>query len=469
MSIEKRISANFKIASTFDHRMKVASFELESHIPPEIQAFIERIRPDPRYCYMHVIAMSDGPTYGSNLNGDVFRADELCGMQEPDEVEKNIDQLSGLSVPRYKTFETAKFFRHHANSPYDPSYGDVPVADWNDPMRRVELIIRIFRDKDPETAQHIDRGGIVPVSMGCRIHHEKCLYCGNENEFTSQRCNHLRDMMNEIMPDGRLVAADNFKPRFFDISKVTIPADPIALSLGKVASVRTVVSMSLSPNQAYDILDRTKMSAWRIKWSEIDKEVAGGPTINDLRQDDAPATTPSEVSPGEKFSPEELRAMIDQCGGDVDQIISTLSAAGVVLDPEELSHLTMAATQHADPDAIAKDAELVAPLRVSLDNFNTALYDTNLSKISARSGFSVSAPSIDWEPQKMAEQGTPTEVIDLYSYYRKLIGSLTTSGFQKSAHLNPALRTLVADEGFPDPNRVQAAMYYLAFAGAATN
>ena len=83
MSIEKRISANFKIASTIDQRMKVASFELESYIPSEIQSFMDRIRPDPRYCYMHVIAMSDGPTYGSNLNGDIFRAAELCGMQTP--------------------------------------------------------------------------------------------------------------------------------------------------------------------------------------------------------------------------------------------------------------------------------------------------------------------------------------------------------------------------------------------------
>jgi len=465
MSIEKRIHANFKVASSIDQRSKFASFEPEAYVPPEIQDFINTVRPDPRYCYMHTIAMSDGPTYGSNLNGDIFRADELLGMQEPDEVEKNVDQLRGLSVPRYKTFETAKFFHHHANSDYDPWFGDVPLAAWNIPMRRVELIIRIHRDRDPRSASIIDDGGIIPVSMGCRIHHERCIYCGHENEFTSQRCSHLRDLMNEIMPDGRLIAADNFKPRFFDISKVTIPADPIALSQGKVAS-RGFVSMSLSKNTAYDILDRTKTAAWRIKWSEIDKEV-GGTTVNDLRPENRPAMQ-ADTEP-EPFSSDELKQMIEQCGGDINEVISTLAASGVVLSPAELSQLTIHATEHGDEDALQKDAELVAPVRVSLDNFSNALYHAHLTKISARSGFVTSSPLSGWEPQKMASQGAPEEVVDLYSYYRRLISSFSLDGFQKSAHLNPALRTLIAPEGSPDPNRVQAAMYYLAFAGIATD
>jgi hypothetical protein len=461
--IEKYISANFKIASVFDGgspAVKTAGFEPEGYVPPEIEQFIQNVQPDPRYRYMHTIAMSDGPTYGSNLNGDVFRADELTGLQGQDEADKNPAPYTGQQIPRYKTFETAKFFHHHDNSPESPAYGDVPLAAWNEPMQRVELIVRIFVDRDPRSAQQLDAGGTIPVSMGCRIAHEKCMYCGHENEFTFQRCDHLKNHMNEIMPDGRLVAADNFKPRFFDISKVTIPADPIALSLGKVAS-----AMPIPPKKRADkdVFQTPKSSSWRQKWSEIEKELpAGGAQISDLRPDEDSGSAPtSDDTPS--FSADDMKVMLSEANNDMNQIVSTLTASGVVLSPVEFAHLVLEATKADDSSAEEKDAEVLAPTRLSLDNFSHALYHALQQKIAARSGFVVRGPATGWESTKIAG---PELVSDLYAYYRSLLGSLTVDHFIKSATINQTLRSLT---GSPvDHDRVKSAMYHLAFAGIST-
>lgn len=464
MAIEKIISADWEVRHSFAEPMKIASgYTPETYVHPEIQQFAETVQPDPRFCYAHVIAMSDGGHYGSNMNGDWFKAAELTGMQSPEEAIKNEGDLAGTPVPRFKTFEQAKFFKHHDNSNFSPYFGDVPLAVWNDAMKRVELIIRIFRQAIPEmvgsvgapdVAIRIDNGGYITVSMGCRIHHEQCMYCGNENEFVSQRCDHLKNHMNEIMPDGRLVAADNFGMRFFDISNVTIPADPIAYSLGKVAAQRAF----MPGNPAYDRVDLEKLSEWRRKWAEIEKEVSSDGSLASQPNDVAPLGTTEEEP--EQFSEEELQGMLAQANGNIDEVVSTLTAAGVVLSPVELAHLSALATPE-------KAAEFAAPTSLSLDNFNYGLYHSLADRLSTRSGFMAPCPIQGWEPSKLAEQGeAAAEVADYYSYYRSLICSLTTDGFTKSAYRNPVLRELVSGDDGHD--RVKAAMYYLAFAGLST-
>jgi hypothetical protein len=488
VAIEKYISADWEVRNTFDEPVKIASgFQPEAYVHPEIQKFAEEITPDPKVCYAHVIAMSDGGHYGSNMNGDWFRQDELTGMQSPEEAAKNVGDMNGTPVPRFKTFEQAKFFRHHANGQYDPFYGDVPLAVWNEAMKRVELIIRIFREAipeiegshgAPEIALKIDGGGHITVSMGCRIHHEQCMYCGNENEYVSQRCPHLKNQMNEIMPDGRLVAADNFGMRFFDISDVTIPADPIAYSLGKVAEFDPAAPRDYKSrlqrmrerrgedehgrplgekNAAYDVVDGEKHSIWRKKWAEIEKEIPCGMTIDDVKFDEPKRTS----EPMTQFDTDELRTMVKNASG-MNQIVSTLAACGVVLLPHELVGLSVLSNAEL-VNSPFKTAEFDAPTSLSLDNFSYGLYHSIQSKFADRSGFLAPCPETGWEPEKLAEYA---EVGDYYAYYRKLLGSLTVDDFTKSAYHNPLLRELIGDAD--DHERVKAAMYYLAHAGIAT-
>ena len=469
MSIEKYISTDWRVENVFDGSTKTAGVKLDTHVPPEIEEFARNVEPDPKFCYAHMIAMSDASHYGSNLNGDRFRSDELTAEQPPEEAAKNRGKFKDIQVPRYKTFETAKFYRNHANSPSDPHYGDVPVAAWNEPMQRVELVIRIYRDAAgmgdgacpaPDIIGKLERGDTLNSSMGCRIHHERCEYCGHENELVKDRCDHLKYMMNRIMPDGRKVSADNFGPNFFDISDVGIPADPVASSLGKVAAA-DVLDKPKTANVAKDVTDLFQFatkSAWRKKWAEMEKEVPTSTPISALTPD-------SDVQSTHEFptqlSEQELKAMLDASNGDIDSVVSTLTACGVVLSPVELAHLSQLAT----PEGAVQHA---APTSVALNKFAHAVYAAAQSAIDARSGFNTPVLASGWEPTKIAESGedSAVEMAAYYAYYRTLISSLPVSDFTKEAYRNSAVRAIGGET--IDYNRVKTALHHLAHAGLAT-
>lgn len=432
--IEKYIDINFYVSGRVTDQAKIAAFDPEVHIPPEIGAFVNQLQPDPRYSYMHTIAMSDGDSYGSNMNGDVFSWDELLGMQSPEEALKNPGDVRGVCLPRYKTFEQAKFYKHHANSPFDDSFGDVPLAVINIPMRRIELIIRIARENvnddagsiihhgAPDVCDRLDGGGVVPVSMGTRIGYEKCNYCGHENELISQRCSHLANQMGELMPNGIKIAALNFRPRFFDISKVTIPADPIALSLSKVAAF---MPKPKGPNKAKDCV--SKHSSWRLKWSEMVKEIPPDAVEAVCCKDPG---EPEAEAPAE-FSDEELKSAA-ACGSFGD-VLSTTTAMGIVLSPVELVRL---ASIYGAVDV--NDADVS---NIDVFNVNYGVVNALKGKFAERSGFVIGLHAGDWHPTKIAESGH-VDVSDFYAFYRTAIATTPVSAITKAASVIPALRNL---------------------------
>lgn len=62
----------------------------------------------------------------------------------------------------------------------------------------------------------------------CRVPFDVCSICGNRAKTRATYCDHLNNHMNKVLPDGQRVYAVNTMPKFFDISKVTIPAEPTA-------------------------------------------------------------------------------------------------------------------------------------------------------------------------------------------------------------------------------------------------
>lgn len=432
--IEKHISNAIKVCGLVENT-KIASFEPDIHIPEEVQNFVANLQPDPRFAYMHAIAMSDGDSYGSNMNGDVFTWDELIGNQDEAEAAKNKGDLAGVSIPRYKTFEQAKFFKHHANSDYDKFYGDVPLAACNAPMKRIELIIRVARNDIPEMGMvgapdvcvNLDNGIQVCLSMGSRITHETCSYCNNSNEFISQRCPHLANQMGEIMPNGVKVAALNYGMRFFDISKVTIPADPIAFSLSKVASIIP------PPNKCFDV--EVKKSNWRQKWSEIYKEI--------------PSDAAEKVECGEcvseepsAFKDEELQALAKTA--HLNSLLNTSTALGIVFAPYELMKLAFYSGINDVNDAD------VGSINVMDVNYGVA--NILKTKMAERSGYYISPHSTKWQEEKFAGYD---DACDFYAFYRTALSCVPVSELTKAAAAIPAIRDIVGRNA----NTLKAASY----------
>jgi hypothetical protein len=450
MALEKYISARWEVKEILDSPSKVACFQAPTFLPPEIESFIDRLKQiiDPRFTYIHIIAMTDGDFFGSNLNGDVFTTDELTGVQSPQEAMKNPGDMRDVCLPRYKTFEQAKLYKNHANSPDDPHYGDIPCAAWNEPMRRVELIIRVAKQAIPEMGMadgsdicnKFNRRGFMTGSMGTRIAYEKCRYCGHENEFIHDRCDCLKNHMNEVMPDGRLVSAENYGVRFFDYSDVGIPADPSAFSLAKVASVLA------APNPARDARD----SAPRWKSSEMDKMVPAPDPLGEMPADACPCSD----APPEDLSTDEINQLIQASGGDLSQVLSTAACSGMVMSPQELA----TATACAEPGKISSAGAFSGFGSLSLDKFSPSVYDLLRSKFAARSGFIAPTPGTGWEPRKLAEQGFD-EMAEYYRHYRDSLRSLSQSSFTKMAHRNPYIRELTIK------GDVKRAIHHLTHAG----
>ncbi len=267
-----------------------------SELSPEIQRFIaENIRSDPNYVYLLLTALGSGEIWGPNVNGDYFH-------------EKDILQS-------YKTFETfGCAYVHHKNKDPQKASGKILLAHFNPRMHRVELIVRLDRSKAPNIASDADKGKLWDVSMGCKVKFDVCSICGNKAYKRNQYCVHLKKHMCEILPDGRQVYAINPNPRFFDISFVWVGADRTAKVLAKVASagikkesdiVKDIPATPLSPKA-------THMASLLMEELGIMKKQE------------------------EPFS----NTLLDQMGSHpLSDVLTTLTALGVLLKPEEFAEL----------------------------------------------------------------------------------------------------------------------------------
>jgi hypothetical protein len=228
----------------------------------QIRSFIKQVTPRDRdqYCFVLVNALGAGEYYGSNINSDYFPWNALAH--------------EGKDYG-YKTFLDAHAFQHHVNKDPSRAFG-VPVLSLLNPrMKRVELIIKLDRDKaEAEGAgsiiKRIDNGEFPDVSMGCKVPYDVCSICNHKSKTRSDYCQHMRppeDLRgiygpNKILADGRRIFVHNLHPRFFDISFVFIGADKTAKVMAKLAqkgeqlcigSVCALPTDTAEPIQLYDI------------------------------------------------------------------------------------------------------------------------------------------------------------------------------------------------------------------------
>ncbi len=115
---------------------------------PEVKDIVSKIKPDPKYVTVLLNAMGASEFYGSNSKGDAFKESEL--------------------MDSYHTFEQlANVFKFHDNKDPKKAFGKVLASIYNPRMHRVELIIRVDREKAPDIANRIDKGEFPSCSMGC--------------------------------------------------------------------------------------------------------------------------------------------------------------------------------------------------------------------------------------------------------------------------------------------------------------
>lgn len=201
---------------------------------PEVQAYIEKAKPIEGLIQVLLTALGDYARWGQNANGDRFEESAL--------------NPKGSGDYGYKTFLTnANYFTHHVNKDPALAKGKVLASVWNDKAKRVELVVGINPALDPDASRMLDNGESLCFSMGAKLPYDVCSVCANKARTRAEYCDHLRYQMNQIDPDtGILVGALNPQPKFFDISRVLIPADKTAYMWEKIAGAASAKAPSFA-------------------------------------------------------------------------------------------------------------------------------------------------------------------------------------------------------------------------------
>lgn len=212
----------------------------------------------------------------------------------------------------------------------------------------------------------------------CKVAHDRCSICNHKAKNVSEYCEHLKTAMGQTWSNGHKVFAINDTPRFFDISRVLIPADKTAMTLMKVASAGqkfVLLGDDGTGCGAYSrsgvlvpsaiVAERVKVAAAKAKQAseksgEIKKEVPVGPveeasdSVGALVKDVVRA---NKLSSKEKvLSNESIRKLASV---PRHQALSSLAALGVVLRPSEFAKLSSGGSF---VDAGAINQSLVADL-----------------------------------------------------------------------------------------------------------
>jgi len=215
--------------------------------------YLKTIKKEPGRTKLLALFLGAGEYYGSNKNGDWFSEADLKRC-----------------YPSFK--KHGYLYKHHKNKDPEKKYGDIEFVTWNDAMKRVEGVFSMIDDLCHDELEKIENSEDIPVSMAAKLKYDVCSICGNKASKISDYCTHLKNDMNEIMPDGRKVYAINPNPIFFDISIVFRPADRTAYVLKKVANLRTRdTNFSTNKPLGFNSPKKLKLNKFKIKEPKVKK------------------------------------------------------------------------------------------------------------------------------------------------------------------------------------------------------
>lgn len=289
--------------------VKTASHELH----PNIRKFVDNPPKDPNKIYVLINALGAGEYYGPNSNNDYFEESEL---------------KKEASDHGYKSFLKAGNYRHHKNKDPEKSIGDVEVAEYNDKMHRVELVVGVKRDKarfeghgDLITA--LDNNEKIATSMGAKVPYDVCSVCKNKAKTKADYCNCMKKQAGHVMDDGKRVYVTNPRPRFFDISFVTIGADRTSHVMHKLASTG-VLSVDSAEEHGIRDPDGPSVKVAVEKRSEIIKKIR----------------VIAEKIP-QKGKLLDKKCLKKVAAYPMDAVVSTTGTAGIILAPIEFQTIAL--------------------------------------------------------------------------------------------------------------------------------
>lgn len=334
-----------------------------SEYHPKVQDYISKAKPVDNLIQVLLTALGGWPIWPQNVNGDRFSIPSL-EHEGPDY--------------GYQTFVTnANYFVHHINKDPALAKGKVLGAIWNDKAKRVELILGIDPDKDPDAVREIDAGNNLAFSMGCKLPFDQCSNCGNQAKTRAEYCDCLRYMMNQFDPvTGQLVGAWNPFPKFFDISRVLIPADKTAYMWEKLkvgeSPITKISSAELAEIPAKKWFDHQYLTKKVAMNTEAYREKTSAKKSASITKEIPVATVkPLFIEKMRRTIP-VIRRLLDKSAADLDmenlkgfslpQIVSTLLALGIVPKSSESNAIFEVFSKDSNLDSNGFGPQSFSPL-----------------------------------------------------------------------------------------------------------
>ena len=418
------------------HRSTDSYFEKTAapQLLPEVVRYIEQLTPVSGSQYVLLNAMGAGEFWGSNVNGDYFTETSLIHKPEVWTGNPLVDKIRSKDwAYGFPTFYYAHPYAHHRNKDSTKAFGEVELAAWNPRMKRVELVARVDHDKCQKFGgtgvwDKISIGGFPDVSMGCRVPFDTCSICLDWDRYKKawatfdpkkhkspgeailaahkkspirgvsitrkDYCEHARDKMNKILPDGRKVFVYNDFPKFFDISFVFIGADKTAKVMMKIAGEGKVKAAHsfLPAGYASGEEEKTAASpedAFAYALAKAAKQKKG-----EIVKDVFPSQFAGKAIPALTAGEEDIpKRTLDLLGSrPLGESLSTLSGLGMVLRPREFQRIILTSSGGGRlADDLDRRGEIFPRVEESLPvpfgGFSSALASLLLPLLLGRSGF----------------------------------------------------------------------------------
>lgn len=395
---------------------------------PNVLRYIDTLRPRNDAQYVLVNALGAGEYYSSNINADHFP--EAALIHKPARWTGNplLDKNAAKDWPYgFPTFYGAHPFAHHRNKDASRAYGEVEFADWNDHMKRVELVTRVDLDKCQRFGgvgvwDRLREGQHADVSMGSRVPFDFCSCCGDQATYSkalatfipgkhkhpgiavleyhkklkgkngkgirglsitrADYCECMLRRPNKILPDGRKVFVYNDFPRFFDISFVFIGADRTAKVMVYIIRAGSHEKFAMPSAEAADnmglvdteskvasVSDDLLKAAFLGKDAEIEKEVVP----SQFAAKAVPVLT--------RHEPDLSSDMLDALSAvELPRALTTLTAMGIVLRPREYQRVAITgaggkalADKYASAGVLFEASTEEEPAGMSAELFNAPL------------------------------------------------------------------------------------------------
>lgn len=304
----------------------------------------------PGYEYLHIITSGAFERYGANMNGDAWHMGPIeVYFPHPERLAPSHMMLDGGLeefhdcgyMDHGAVYKEHNVFKSDGKTKVEAS-GYPVCARVNLPMWRGELIIGVDVNKWADELHAKALGKPIYFSLGADVDCDVCSICGRKATTMDGHCSHFKNNRLQLSDTGERVFVYNMHPKFYDISGVAQPAEPIACAIRDVcgtaatstAPERIVMEIDSSNMVKAASLENDRRTALYAKKAALISKLA-------VMTKTIPAVTaPDPIVEACIGDPQEERMLVNRIADrPLKSVLTSTCRHGILLSPSQLFRL----------------------------------------------------------------------------------------------------------------------------------